>query len=47
MTAFSVTLYKWMNNVICHNIYKHSVSGGQFNVFRSLTMHNKVNWLKN
>ena len=35
------TLYKWMDNVICHHI-KHSVSGGQFNVFRHLKMHRSV-----
>ena len=42
MTVFSVTHYKWMDNVICLIFviyYKHNVPGGQFNVFRHLKMH--------
>ena len=39
MTVFSVTHYKWMDNVIVFIYYKHSVNGGQFNVFRHLKMH--------
>ena len=43
MTIFAVTHYKWMDSVICLHILQtqtlHSVSGGQFNVFRHLKMH--------
>ena len=44
MAVFSITRYKWMDNVICHHtVYcKHSVSGGQFNVFRNLKKHKLV-----
>ena len=38
MTVFSVTRYKWMDNVICLHILQ-TQSGGQFNVFRHLKMH--------
>ena len=38
MTVFSVTRYKWMENVTGHYNCKHSVSAGEFNVFRHLTM---------
>ena len=31
MTVFSVTHYKWMDNVICLHILQTVVPGGQFN----------------